>query len=130
MLKYLLIPCFALAVACAHTKDESNHSVTESLRELGKDVSVLMASTNTPNSAEDPTSVRSRVHSEIVPLRERLAKLRERTNNNVKAQSNDTKAPSAQETEENAKIQAELDRLENQLNALEHPEQVPPAAEQ
>lgn len=124
MSKILPLLSLVLCVACAHDDGSNAH---ESLRGLGRDITALAESTNTPNSASDPTSVRYRVHQQVIPLRERLEKIRQRTNNNVAADAASNRDPTAEQADERAKIQAELDRLEAQLNAIDKPEEPPPA---
>jgi hypothetical protein len=128
MLKHVVpLALFAL-VSCAH--NESNHSVSDSLRDLGRDIGKLVERTrertNTP--AEDPASVHARVHTEVVPLRERLEKIRERTNTNMAAKDADKRDPSRKEVEDRAKIEAELNQMEDQLNKIDQPQEAPPPA--
>ena len=111
---------FALIAACAH--DAPINTLHASIRQLGKDVSKVIASTNNPDSASDPTSFRARIHEEVVPLRERLEKLRDRTNTEVDKDDANGKDASAKEEDKRATMLAELDQMESQLNSVDVPE--------
>lgn len=127
MLKALLPLVLVASIACAHRDDGSNSH--ESVRSLGREVTELVESAKNPHGLEDPNSVRSRTHVEVVKLRERLDKIRQRTNTNVQAEAGSNKDPSDKQADERAKLQAELDHIENQLNAIDKVEEAPPAAE-
>jgi hypothetical protein len=109
-----------LISACAH--DAPINNLSSSINKLDHDVRRVVASAKNPESQNDPTAFRYRVHQEVVPLRQRLETLRERTNTQVDREENNGKEATVKEEDDRAKMSAKLDEMEQELNAIDTPE--------
>ncbi|KAH0533601.1 hypothetical protein FGG08_007644, partial [Glutinoglossum americanum] len=118
-MKPLLVAAIFFSAACArHDGNEAQH---ESLRKLGHDITKVVASAKNPDSVDDPTAFRYRVHQQVIPLRERLERIRQHTNTGVRTDGANDKDPTDKQMKDRDKVEAELNQMEEQLNQIDSP---------